>query len=325
MKQGRNEKCNCGSGKKFKNCCLKGDSQDSPTSSVPQFVNTMFNNGNELLHSMNEDFEETFEFNKDRDINITCLGLEMILKNPNTNKYFSVIISDEVLTKDEINMRWNFIKSVDGDLNKLGNLILDQNPNFSKTLQENKPIRIELLNGVSWSNKHPETFHIPSNEDKKSIQIGTSVKVVDTKYNERFWVEIEDFVTEDLMIGRIDNELVNKQPYSLDDKIFLIMDNVIDIFNDDYQSWLIKQESSKTPLDLTSNNLKRIKVDGTEFILSMCKSKFGKDFLMIHKDGVWFDSIPGFPLEVFQEIENNELFTSMDEFLIKLEKYFNQD
>jgi hypothetical protein len=312
MKQGRNEKCSCGSGKKFKNCCFKSETQVSTTPGVPQFVNTMFNNGNELLKSFNENYEETFQFDKDRDTNITCLGLEMILKNPNTNKYFSVIVSDEVLTKDEINMRWNFSKSVNGDLNKLGNLILDQNPDFSKTLKENKPIRVELLNGVEWNNKHPDTFHIPSSDDKKSIQIGTSVKVVDTKYNERFWVEIVDFITEDLLVGRIDNELMMKQPYSLGDKIFLKLDNVIDIFNENYQKWLIYQESSKSPLELTSNNTKTIEIDGSEYVFSMWESKDGEDFLRIHKDGLWFDSIPDFPLELFEELVEDDFLSILN-------------
>ena len=40
------------------------------------------------------------------------------------------------------------------------------------------------------------------------------------------------------MVGEINNTLVGKQPYSLGDKIFLTMDNIIDVHDEDYENWV---------------------------------------------------------------------------------------
>jgi hypothetical protein len=91
------------------------------------------------------------------------------------------------------------------------------------------PFEIDLVDGVIQNIKHPNTFHIPSNEVKSYIGIGNRVKVIDKKYRERFWVEIEDFIDDYLMIGIIRNDLVSNQPYTFNDKIFLKMDNIISV------------------------------------------------------------------------------------------------
>ena len=127
-------------------------------------------------------------------------------------------------------------------------------------LKKGKPIQIELLNGVEYNKKHTETFYIPSNEKKSKVDLGDSVKVCDMKYGERFWVHIDDFISDDLMVGIIDNQLVGNQPYSNGDKIYLTKDNIIDVFDEEYERWV--KENHPTLLkngetyDENDNNLK---------------------------------------------------------------------
>jgi hypothetical protein len=94
---------------------------------------------------------------------------------------------------------------------------------------ENKPLKIELVNGISQNRKYPNSFKMPSLDVKSKLKVGDLVKVSDELYNERFWVEILEFVSEELIIGRIDNELIMEQPYTLNHKIFLSLENIIDI------------------------------------------------------------------------------------------------
>ena len=98
-----------------------------------------------------------------------------------------------------------------------------------KVVKDRKVFNIELLNGMRRNKEYPTTFHIPSYEEKSKVGVGSFVKVVDTKYGERFWVIVKEFVLDELMVGEINNELKKNQPYSLGDEIFLKYDNIIDI------------------------------------------------------------------------------------------------
>jgi hypothetical protein len=100
---------------------------------------------------------------------------------------------------------------------------------MSKTIKKERviPFQIDLVDGVKLNQKHPNTFHIPSDEEKSELCVGNIVKVIDEKYRERFWVEIDDFITDDLMIGIIRNDLVGNQPYTFNDKIFMKMEHII--------------------------------------------------------------------------------------------------
>ena len=101
---------------------------------------------------------------------------------------------------------------------------------------KSKPIQVELLNGVEQNKKHPNRFHIPSNEQKSKVDLGDSVKVCGG--GERFWVHIVDFISDDLMVGIIDNVLVGNQTYNCDDKIYLTKDNIIDVYDEEYKRWV---------------------------------------------------------------------------------------
>jgi len=208
---------------------------------IPNFVNTMYNNWETILHQMGKDFEKDFDYKITKDETISCLGLRIQLKNPKTNKTFSLIVSDDSLENGEVSKRMNYGNSVGGDLNKIGDWLGERNSKKEKienNLKNGKPIQIDLLNGIEHNKKNSETFHIPCKEKKSKVQIGDYVKVVDNQCGERFWVIVKDFISDNLMVGEIDNELVGKQPYSLGDKIFLTKDNIIDVLDDEYRKWV---------------------------------------------------------------------------------------
>ena len=94
-------------------------------------------------------------------------------------------------------------------------------------IKEGNPIQIPLLNGVCKNKEKPNTFLIPSDEVKSNIVEGDMVKIVDTYHKERFWVKIEQFISEDLMVGTISNHLISHKTYNYGDKVFLHMDNII--------------------------------------------------------------------------------------------------
>jgi hypothetical protein len=202
---------------------------------IPNYVNTMFDNWESILKQMEWDFEDEFGYVKTKSERISCLGLVINLTNPKTNKPFSIIVSDDLLEGDEIVKRLNYGNKVGGDLTKVGEWLDKRESQLSdvkKNLEKGTPIQIDLLNGVEMNKQNPNTFHIPSDEEKSNIEVGDVVKVVDTENSERFWVIVKEFISDELMVCEIDNELINNQPYSLGDKIFVTKDNIINIYNE---------------------------------------------------------------------------------------------
>ena len=221
----------------------KKQSMKKKEKELPKFINTMYDNWETLLQQMGRDFERDFDYTITEDETISCLGLRIQLKNPKTNKTFSLIVSDDSLENGELRERIDYGKSVGGDLSKIGKWIEKRKTKKEKiqnNLSNEKPIQIELMNGVEQNKKHPTSFHIPSDEKKSKIEVGDCVKVVDNQYGERFWVRVKEFISDELMVGEIDNKLVCKQPYSLGDKIFLTMDNIIDVYDEEYERWVNK-------------------------------------------------------------------------------------
>lgn len=225
--------------KKGKKQSMKKVEQTKPQ--IPNYVNTMFDNWESILKQMEWNFEDEFGYVQTKSERISCLGLVVKLTNPKTKKPFSIIISDDLLEGDEIVTRLNKGNEVGGDLTKIGEWLdkrKSDNEEITKNIKKGKPIQIELMNGVEQNKKHPTSFHIPSDEKKSKIEVGDCVKVVDNQYGERFWVRVKEFISDELMVGEIDNKLVCKQPYSLGDKIFLTMDNIIDVHDEDYEKWV---------------------------------------------------------------------------------------
>lgn len=208
---------------------------------IPNYVNTMFDNWESILKEMGYGFEDDFGYVQTKSETISCLGLEIKLTNPKTNKPFSIIISDDLLEGDEIVNRLNYGNKVGGDLTKIGDWLDKRKTeltNQQTNIKKGSPIQIELLNGVEQNKQYPNSFHIPSDEKKSKVEVGDVVKVVDTEYGERFWVIVKEFISDELMVGEIDNRLVGKQPYSLGDKIFLTKDNIIDVNDEEYREYI---------------------------------------------------------------------------------------
>lgn len=101
-----------------------------------------------------------------------------------------------------------------------------------KVVKDRKVFNVELLNGMKRNKEYPTTFPIPSYEEKLKVGVGSILKVVDTKYGERFWVIVKEFILDELMIGVIDNELKSNQPYSKGDEIFIKYDNIIGVIEE---------------------------------------------------------------------------------------------
>lgn len=83
---------------------------------IPKYVETMFENWEQIL----EHSDNRFEYDLEKNVKITCLGLEIKLTNPKTKKPFSIIISDDLLDGNEIVERLNYGHKVGGDLTKVG-------------------------------------------------------------------------------------------------------------------------------------------------------------------------------------------------------------
>ena len=225
--------------KKGKKQSMKKMKNNKPQ--IPNYVNTMFDNWENLIEDMDYGFERNFNYVQTKSESISCLGLVVKLTNPKTNKPFSIIISDDLLEGDEIVNRLNYGNKVGGDLTKIGDWLDKRKTEITNqqiNVKKGTPIQIELLNGVEQNKKHPTTFHIPSDEKKSKVEVGDIVKIVDIQYGERFWVIVKEFISDELMVGEINNTLVNKQPYSLGDKIFLTKDNIIDVNDEEYREYV---------------------------------------------------------------------------------------
>jgi hypothetical protein len=72
---------------------------------LPTFVDESFENTNEILKSFNDDFETDFGFKHEKAF-ITFMGINIILKNPKTGKKFTITISDDVMSGDKFQYRY---------------------------------------------------------------------------------------------------------------------------------------------------------------------------------------------------------------------------
>jgi hypothetical protein len=84
---------------------------------------------------------------------------------------------------------------------------------------------VQLVDGVLWNRKYPDSFEIPSEEEKDRIVKGDYVKVSDG--NERFWTVVEETIDDGFWVS-IDNILISNQPYNLDDYLRIHRNHIID-------------------------------------------------------------------------------------------------
>ncbi len=69
---------------------------------------------------------------------------------------------------------------------------------------------LTLIDGVALNQSNPETFQIPTDEEKANIKPGDSVKIGIADHDEQFWVTIET-VAEEHFFGRVDNHLLTDE------------------------------------------------------------------------------------------------------------------
>lgn len=66
----------------------------------------------------------------------------------------------------------------------------------------------QFINGVEMNRLHPDTFEIPSPEEKSAIRPGDFIKVgfKEGGETERMWLEVKAITPEGLFQGTLDND-----------------------------------------------------------------------------------------------------------------------
>jgi len=93
--------------------------------------------------------------------------------------------------------------------------------------------RWHLTSGVEVNRQHPDTFEIPSPEDKALVEPGDSVKAIfemeePERWGERMWVDVVK-VKRRHIVGRLRNEPLGFPRLACGDKVKVKFDQVIDI------------------------------------------------------------------------------------------------
>lgn len=92
-------------------------------------------------------------------------------------------------------------------------------------------LRWHITSGVEWNRTHPDTFEIPSDDEKARITEGTVVKLmfrVSDGWGERMWVTVNR-VRRNRFIGTLCNDPLGVPRLSYGDEIRFGPDEVIDI------------------------------------------------------------------------------------------------
>jgi uncharacterized protein YegJ (DUF2314 family) len=98
--------------------------------------------------------------------------------------------------------------------------------------------RWRLQSGVEQNHRYPETFWIPSTEEKDAIQVGSVVKLFFTMkdgWAERMWVKVDE-IKSTHMVGTLDNEPVGIPRLHAGRKVRFKLDHIINIWVDDPES-----------------------------------------------------------------------------------------
>jgi hypothetical protein len=95
--------------------------------------------------------------------------------------------------------------------------------------------RWHLSSGVKFNRLYPQSFHIPSAEDKRALRPGITVKLMfDMRdgWGERMWVEIVS-IKKRKLVGVLHNQPIGIPRLDHGDKIHFTYDHIIDIDWDD--------------------------------------------------------------------------------------------
>lgn len=72
-----------------------------------------------------------------------------------------------------------------------------------------KTLKYKIHSGIEFNKEYPDTFEIPSDEEKTDIRIRDAVKLpfeeIKTGYCERMWVQVTK-IDGDNLVGTLDNE-----------------------------------------------------------------------------------------------------------------------
>lgn len=85
---------------------------------------------------------------------------------------------------------------------------------------------VELWDAVKQHNKYQDTFPIPSSTETLSLQVGEQAKVACN--DERFWVEVHTVIGVGEYIGRVDNDLFQRNLH-YNDLIAFSHFNILDV------------------------------------------------------------------------------------------------
>lgn len=97
---------------------------------------------------------------------------------------------------------------------------------------QSEPMNGELINGEEMALRHPDTFHIPSEEQKLAVKPGQNVKIgirTPSGRAERFWVEVTE-IDYPAFTGRVRNDLTETAVHGVgyDDVIEFEQQHILD-------------------------------------------------------------------------------------------------
>ncbi len=91
---------------------------------------------------------------------------------------------------------------------------------------------IKFINGVTMNVKYPETFHIPSVEEKKSLKRFDYVKLnflEDGKPNEKMWVAVKEVISQKEILGYLDNDPFSHEKIQCGELVKFTSDDILHI------------------------------------------------------------------------------------------------
>jgi uncharacterized protein YegJ (DUF2314 family) len=91
----------------------------------------------------------------------------------------------------------------------------------------------ELSNGVLMNAEHPDTFEIPTEEEKAAVAVGDFVKLIFRQggaMSERMWVQVTH-IDGDKMRGRLDNMPINIESLSYNDEVLFGTEHITSLLD----------------------------------------------------------------------------------------------
>jgi hypothetical protein len=92
----------------------------------------------------------------------------------------------------------------------------------------------QLVNAIELNRRYPETFEIPSLDERQSLSHGDFAKIIflreaNGRKEERMWVEVLELQSDGTYIGRLDNVPSLFSNLKLNDRVAFGPENICDI------------------------------------------------------------------------------------------------